>query len=70
MLPGTRLSALPISGLPLAIFVLSFLRLLMHFLHVPELLSHLAGCPGDRHDEIEDKTVQYIEYDGKKEYFW
>ena len=72
-LPGPWLTLpisgrLPLSGLPIPI--LPALGLLMQVLHISELLSHLAGRPGNRYDEIEDEPVQYIEYDGKEKYFW
>ena len=54
-----RLSAI---SLMVPISALERILLIMHFLHIPELLSHLAGSPRNGHDKIEDKSVQQIEY--------
>jgi hypothetical protein len=48
---------------------ITLLLILRSILHIPELLPYLPRRPGNGHNKIEYKAVQYIEYDRKKEYF-
>lgn len=42
--------------------------ILLHVLHIPELLAHMTGRPGHGYDEIEHEPVQQVKCDRQKEY--